>query len=156
MNSEVTLIRKRLIPMETVVLKDDIVISSGDFYVLTKWNTLKPKRNFSQGMSCYFIDKGIKLSKLCAPDGSLYCWYCDIVEYNYDEKTNTLTTTDLLADVKIFPDGRVKVVDLDELADALEQELITKEQMLFALRSLDKFLNIVYSNSLSIYTKYFD
>ena len=51
----------------------------------------------------------------------------------------------LLADVLIYPDGFVKVVDLDELADAEEAGIITKEQLLKSLRTLDKLLGMIYS-----------
>ena len=46
-------------------------------------------------------------------------WYFDIVEYDYDKENNSLTSLDLLADVIVYPDGFVKVLDLDELAEAL-------------------------------------
>ena len=52
---------------------------------------------------------------------------------------------DLLADVLIYPDGFVKVVDLDELADAEEAGIITKDQLLKSLRTLDKLLGMIYS-----------
>ena len=38
----------------------------------------------------------------------------------------------------------MKVVDLDELAEALEKNLITKEQTVFCLRSLNHLLSILY------------
>ena len=44
----------------------------------------------------------------------------------------------------IYPDGRTKVVDLDELADALEQGLITQEQLLASLRQLNNLLSLLY------------
>ena len=52
---------------------------------------------------------------------------------------------DLLADVLIYPDGFVKVVDLDELADAEEAGIITKDQLLKSLRTLDRLLGMIYS-----------
>ena len=52
---------------------------------------------------------------------------------------------DLLAAVLIYPDGFVKVVDLDELADAEEAGIITKDQLLKSLRTLDKLLGMIYS-----------
>ena len=39
----------------------------------------------------------------------------------------------------------VKVVDLDELADAEEAGIITKDQLLKSLRTLDKLLGMIYS-----------
>ena len=38
----------------------------------------------------------------------------------------------------------MKVVDLDELAEAMERNLITKEQMTSCLRSLDHLLSLIY------------
>ena len=42
-------------------------------------------------------------------------WYCDIVDHTFDTATDTYIFTDLLVDVIVYPDGFVKVVDLDEL-----------------------------------------
>ncbi len=138
------LYRKRLIPAECILLKDDVIVSQSDETLVTKWNTLNPKTEFSHGVSCYFFREGIKLSKIYRHDGSLFHWYCDIVSFSYDEKTKALTVTDLLADVIISPGEKVKVVDLDELAEALERDLITKEQMISCLRSLDHLLSLIY------------
>lgn len=137
------LYRKRIIPDQCILLKDDIVIEHDEEHIITKWNTLNPKVNFSHGCSCYFLKEGIKISKFYRDDDSLLYWYCDIVDYNIDEEENTVIVTDLLADVIIYPDDRVKVVDLDELADALEHQLITNEQLCLCLRRLNKLLTII-------------
>ena len=118
------LYRKRLIPNECILLKDDIIISCDENVILTKWNTLKPKKDLHHGYSCYFLKEGVKVSKFYREDNSLIYWYCDIVDYDLDSEKNTLVVTDLLADVIIYPDGRVKVMDLDELAVALDKEII--------------------------------
>ena len=86
----------------------------------------------------------MNISKIYRSDNSLLYWYCDIVEFSYDPEENAMTFTDLLADVIIYPDGRVKVVDLDELAEAMDKDLITKEQMSSCLRSLNHLLSLVY------------
>lgn len=136
--------RRRIIPAECILLKDDVVVETNDEYVVTTWKTLHPKPNFSHGSSCYFLQEGIKVSKIFREDGSLVYWYCDIVEYDYDETEKALTVTDLLADVLVYPDNHFEVVDLDELAEALERELITKEQMTVCLRNLDHLLSMIY------------
>lgn len=136
--------RKRIIPSEHTLLKDDIIIEQNEDVVITKWNTLNPKTSFSHGCSCYFLKEGIKLSKMYRSDGSLLRWYCDIVCYSLDPEEGALTVTDLLADVIIHPEESVKVVDLDELAEALEKNLITKEQTVFCLRSLNNLLSLIY------------
>lgn len=48
----------------------------------------------------------------------------------------------------IYPSGLIKVVDLDELADAVEQKLITTEQLLDSLRKLDALLRLIYDGAL--------
>ena len=135
--------RKRLIPMECILLKDDTVEYSSDDILITSWKTLNPKTEFSHGCSCYFYNEGFKVSKFYKPDGQLLYYYCDIVEFNFNEKENSLTVTDLLADVIIYPNGTHQVVDLDELADAQEQALISSTQLNRSLRQLNKLLNII-------------
>lgn len=138
------LYRRRLIPAECILLKDDIILEQNDEIIVTKWNTLNPKSTFSHGCSCYFLKEGFKVSKMYREDGSLLYCYCDIIEYACDPEEASLTVTDLLADVILYPDGRMKVVDLAELAEAMERNLITKEQMTSCLRSLDHLLSLIY------------
>ena len=73
--------RKRIIPAECILLKDDIIVMQDDEVIITKWNTLNPKTTFSHGCSCFFLNDGIKVSKIYRSDNSLLHWYCDIVEY---------------------------------------------------------------------------
>lgn len=136
--------RNRILPPEHVLLKDDIIVEQDEEVVITKWNTLNPKTSFSHGCSCHFLKEGIKLSKMYRSDGSLLRWYCDIVSYSLNPEEGALTVTDLLADVIVHPEESVKVVDLDELAEALEKNLITKEQTIFCLRSLNHLLSVIY------------
>lgn len=138
------LYRRRLIPPECICLKDDVIVTQDDDVIVTKWKTLRPKPEFSHGCSCYFLKEGLKISKVYRSDNSLLRWYIDIVEFDFDKAEESLTVTDLLADVIIDPDGRMKVVDLDELAEALEKNLITKEQMSTCLRSLNHLLTYIY------------
>lgn len=143
---ELQIYRKRLIPEECILLKDDIIVRSTDDVIITTWNTLKPKLHFHHGSSCYFLKEGYKVSKFYRADNSLLYWYCDIVDFAYHEKDNTLTVTDLLADVILYPDGRVKVLDLDELADALDKKLISEELLKTSLRRLNNLLTLIYSD----------
>ena len=136
--------RKRLIPDECILLKDDIIMEQNEDIILTKWKTLNPKTTFSHGCSCYFLHDGIKVSKFYRHDGSLLYWYCDVVSYDYDTESNSLTVTDLLADVIVHPDGTVQVVDLDEVAEAFEKGLLTSGQMSACLRQLNQLLSYIY------------
>lgn len=142
---EPILYRKRIIPEECILLKDDRILYQDEQTIVTGWNSLKPKKDLHHGYSCYFLNKGCKISKFYREDNTLMYWYCDIVEYDYRSETNTYIVTDLLADVIVYPDGFVKVVDLDELADALTRKLISEETLKKALLSLNNLLNTIYS-----------
>lgn len=149
-----TLYRKRLIPDECIHLKDDIIISSNDEVIITKWNTLKPKKDLHHGYSCYLLQEGIKVSKFYREDNSLIYWYCDIVDYKWEEDGETLIATDLLADVLIYPDGFVKVLDLDELAEATEQGLISDKLLKESLKATNKLLETIYRGEFGKYMRY--
>lgn len=144
------LYRKRIIPDECILLKDDIILEANEERIVTKWKTLKPRRDFHHGYSCYFLKSGYKVSKFFREDGSLLYWYCDIVEYDYDETQNTLIVTDLLADVVIYPDGYVKVLDIEELSVALKKELCNPETVIQALSRLGKLLDLIYEDKFDI------
>ena len=141
-----TLYRRRIIPDECVMLKDDIILYCSRERIVTSWNTLHPKKDLHHGMSCYFLQEGFKVSKFCHEDDSLLYWYCDIVDFNYHPGDNSLIVTDLIADVIIYPDGFVKVVDLDELVAALESRSISLDTLKSSLMRLDKLLNLIYYN----------
>ena len=138
------LYRKRIIPEECVFLKDDEVLYRDSEVIVTRWHTLHPKKTLHHGYSCYFPERGYKISKFYDHEGGLISWYCDIVSHTYDASTDTYVFTDLLVDVVVYPDGFVRVVDLDELADAQRDHLITPEQLQVTLRHLDKLLSIIY------------
>ena len=142
------LYRKRFIPDECVELKDDIILKRTDSIIVTKWSTLHKRCDLSSGYSCYYLDKGYKISKFLKEDGSLLCWYFDIVTYDHDKTSNKLTVIDLLADVKIYPDGLIKVVDLDELSEAFEKRLIDESLLKKSLLTLNRLLNEVYENGI--------
>ena len=148
--------RKRLIPEECILLKDDVLLYRDAKLLITSWNTLKPKKDLDHGISCYFLNQGYKISKFYNHEGTLISWYCDIISHTFDKATNTYVFTDLLADVILYPDGFVRVVDLDELADALRDGLITSEQMQMALRRLDKLLSLIYKGGFPRLQKYIE
>lgn len=150
------LYRRRIIPEECILLKDDIILSCNEEHIVTSWNALHPKKDLHHGMSCYFLKEGFKISKFCHEDDSLLYWYCDIVDYNYNSSDNSLIVTDLLADVIIYPDGFVKVVDLDELVTALESRSISLDTLKSSLMRLDKLLNIIYSKQFDFLKAYIE
>ena len=150
------LFRKRIIPDECLLLENDIILYQDQEIIITKWNTIRPKKTLHHGYSCYFIERGFKVSKFYDHDGNLISWYCDIIKHSYDAATNTYVFTDLLVDIIVYPDGFVRVVDLNELADAARDKLISPEDMQLALRRTDKLLSLIYKGAFSKLQKYIE
>ncbi len=142
------LYRKRLIPAECIYLKDDEIVkyTPSDGILITKWKAIHPREDLHHGISGYFLDDGIKVSKFYRDDGKLLYWYCDIIDVEMNKAENSIITTDLLADVIIFPDGFVKVVDLDELGEMVGSKELSDEMVKNALIRLDKLLKLIYSD----------
>lgn len=146
-----TLYRKRLIPPENVHLKHDKIVHRTDDCIITQWETIRPKEEFSHGISYYVIDKGWKISKFYKPNGELAYIYCDIIDTLYQKEIDTYIFTDLLADVIIENNGRIKVVDLDELADACSDGIITNNMLVISLHRLNDLLTIIYDGTFQSY-----
>lgn len=144
------LYRKRYIPDEVVCLcggtdrPSDTILELSDTLLVTSWKTLHPRMDFSGAVSAFFLDKGWKVSRIVDAEDNLVKWYCDIVDYVIDEENNSIICEDLLFDVVVLPNGKYKVLDCDEAATALEQGMITEQQMLRALRSLHELLEVIY------------
>ena len=142
------LYRKRIIPDECIKLKDDAILYHDSSMIVTSWRAFSQKDYLSYGYSCYFIENGIKLSKFYKSDDTFSRWYFDIVSYQDGPIANSIMVVDLLADVIVYPDGLIKVVDLDELAEALSKNLITSRQMNECLNNLNKLLTKLYAGKL--------
>jgi len=135
--------RRRYIPKEYIDLKNDERVSLDDNYLITKWKPLRPRSDFAEGVSVYCLKEGWKISNIMDKDGKTIHWYCDICEFEIDDENNTFTSNDLLLDVIVYPDGRELILDADEAAEALEKGMITKEQMIKALRSFNSLLEVL-------------
>lgn len=140
------LLRKRLIPFETADISNDELLFRDERLIVTRWKALKPRTDFDGGISYTFLKEGFKLSRFYDAQGIFLYWYCDIIDVLFDMPNDTYTFVDLLIDLKILPDGTIKVLDTDELAEALEDGLITIEQACRALRILDSLLKLAYEN----------
>ena len=137
--------RKRYIPYEIKSLEKDEILYMSDEVIVTKWDTFRPKKNFSNGISCTFANKGFKISKFMDNNGKLVYYYCDIIHSDYYKDENKWIFTDLLADVKIYPDGRTEIVDLDEVSEALKSGIISTETVCELMENLNSLLGIIYS-----------
>ena len=63
----------------------------------------------------------------------------------------TYIFTDLLADVIIENSGFVRVVDLDELADACAWGSITNDMLVSALHKLNALLELIYNKQIQTF-----
>lgn len=142
--SEPILYRRRFIPDELIHLKDDIILLMEPNLIITKWITLHPRKDIARGLSAFYLDKGYKISKIYDQHDQVVYWYCDIIQVKKDQHKNTVIIEDLLIDVILYEDGTIRIVDLDELSDALDQHLITQEDATYALRTLNYLLMIIY------------
>lgn len=147
MAEKLTLYRKRFIPMETILLKDDIILFQDEDVIVTKWNVLRPRNDFKRGISCYFLKEGYKISRFMDKNDNIVYHYCDIIETEYIPEKNTYIFTDLLADVLIYENGVVKVVDIAEIAEALEKNILSVALAAKALYRLDALLSIIYNGT---------
>ena len=143
-NFNLKLYRRRHIPNELTHLKDDRILKYDPGKLLiTEWKTLKPRRDFARGVSAFFLDRGIKVSKLFDHEGNLSRWYCDIGMFHFED--NALTFEDLLFDVVVQKDGSYRVLDIGEAAEAYRLQLITEDQLLYAMEVLDSLLALIHN-----------
>lgn len=146
------LYRKRLIPNECTPLKNDKILYMDDNILVTSWNTLKPRKDFHHGYSCVFFNEGIKISRFLREDNSLYHWYCDIITHEWSSDKKDLVIVDLLADVTVDADGRVNVLDIDELCEAKEKGFISDDQFFTSVKQLGNLISIIQHGRFSEYT----
>ena len=155
MKQNIHLYRKRFIPNELISLHKDEIIYANEELILTRWDTLKPRTDFSHGISAYFLKKNCKVTKVLGADNELVYWYCDIMQMVDGPQTNdnehVLVMEDLLIDVLVYPDGSVRVLDLDEAAEAVEQGLITGEMLYRSMRASNNLLNDIYAGKFHEY-----
>ena len=151
----VKIYRRRYLPEELLWLKDDEILMANDELIFTKWRSIKPRPDFSHGRSCYFLHKNYKISQFFSSDGKLLYYYCDIVKPEITPDGDYIFC-DLLVDVKLFPDGSLVILDLDELAQAFDAGLISSEDVVCALNTLDGLLKVIYAGQFGEIVKIFD
>lgn len=140
-----TILRRRYIPYEVVDISDDELLFRSDELLVTRWTSIRPRADFYGGISYTFLDRGYKLGKFYDKDNNFLYWYCDILDVQYEKETDTYTLNDLLVDIRVFPDGKIEVLDAGELAQAMEEGLISNDQAVEALRIFDGLLKMIYS-----------
>ncbi len=138
------LYRRRFIPNELIHLKDDVILLNEKDLIITQWVTLHPRKDIARGISAFYLDKGYKVSKIYDKNNQIVYWYCDIIQVKAQPDKNTVIIEDLLVDILLYEDGKMRIMDLDELCDAFDQQLITEAEFTKALRTLNNLLQIIY------------
>lgn len=133
--------RKRYIPNEIIDISGDKVESVSEDLLVTSWLPIHPRNDVAFGMSYTYLKKGWKISKFYDKDKNFLYWYCDIIDAQIKDEEYILV--DLLVDIKVYPDGRYEILDEEELDEALNEGLITKEQKDEALNKLNALLEII-------------
>lgn len=141
------ILRRRYIPFELVDISSDKLLFRNEELIATEWKAIRPREDIAGGVSWTFLKEGYKIGKFLDSSGRFLYWYCDIIEVEYDEALDQYTLLDLLLDIKVMPGGEVRVLDADELSEALEQKLITTQQACKALKKLDILLKMIYSGN---------
>ncbi len=143
--------RKRFLPEECVCLKDDVILFENEEILLTSWKTFRPRKDLAAGYSLYLPKQGFKVSKFLNAAGELLYWYCDIITTESHPSGGTIFV-DLLIDVVVFPDGSVRLLDLDEAGDVLAKGSITPEYISDALKKADRLLHVIYAGKFGTFT----
>ena len=137
--------RKRFIPNEIIDISGDEVLERNENVIVTRWKPIKPREDIGGGISYTFLKRGYKISKIFDNNGKFIYWYCDIIEYAYDKEKDEYVLIDLLADVKIYPNGDYEVLDFDELSTAIDNNLITEKQLLNAIKSVNTLIEMIHN-----------
>lgn len=133
----------RRIPNRSLEREDELIADFGDVVVaksrfegmLTPLRVegIEVIRNGYTMVYFAFVGKNYDVLKVYDENGNFKGLYVDVLAYTRREG-NTIEMLDLFLDVFIFPDGRVFLLDEDELEMALNYGLIDKETFDFAYR----------------------
>jgi uncharacterized protein len=135
--------RKRYVPDELVDISNDELLYRDENVLVTRWKTIKPRKDIHWGISFVFLNQGYKISRFYDEKDVFLYWYCDILDTFHDAKEDTYICHDLLLDVKILPNEAWQLLDVDEFAMALEHDILKKEQAVKALLSLHNLLDLI-------------
>ena len=102
--------------------------------------------NFN-GEEIIVCDSGMKWLQMLPDDGTyvitaminmkneIELWYIDMIASHGIDEDNIVYFYDLYLDLIVYPNGTIKVDDMDELVNAFEQNIITKELYELALKT---------------------
>jgi predicted RNA-binding protein associated with RNAse of E/G family len=86
------------------------------------------------------------LSAYYSPDDKLTFWYFDISRNNFVDERGMPCTDDVFLDLVIFPSGEKITLDEDELQEAFDKGIVSKEDVDNAYAVHDQIKNSKWSN----------
>lgn len=137
--SDIKLYRKRYFPDEEVDISGDEILYLDDDLLVTKWQPINYRNDIGSGISFWYFNKNIKVSKLYDKELKFKSYYIDMCRYEI-EKDVKYKIVDLLADVVVNPDMTYKVLDFDELTEYLEKEAITPKEFMQSIKAFTKVI----------------
>ena len=84
------------------------------------------------------MDEPWCLTALYDPQNQIIEWYFDISWQNFIDESGMPCMDDLYLDLVLLPDGRILMLDADELQEAPETSNITQEQFDFAYAAFER------------------
>lgn len=87
----------------------------------------------------FYGDRWYNIFEICAADGALKGWYCNVAEPAVITD-DTISCRDLLLDLWVTPDGATRVLDEDEFAADTTLDAPTRQH---ARAALDALLRLV-------------
>lgn len=96
-----------------------------------------------------FVPDNLKYAVIAMYDSNstVVQWYFDIIHQSGIDEEGKLFFDDIYLDVVVFPQGGIFLLDEDELEEALNEEIITKEQYDLAYKSANTLMQEVKSGN---------
>lgn len=136
--------KRKFFPPITFDISNDELHYHNDDIMVTSWIPENSDMGVAKAVSVFFLKEGFQISKKFDKKGNFLYWYCDIIAIEQNTQENSITFVDLIADVVVLPNGQVELIDLDEFADAIEKNIIEREYIAQAVRSMHNLLEYIY------------
>lgn len=100
------------------------------------------------------LTENYTLTAFCDKNNKLIQWYFDITYRNGIDDEGIPYYDDLYLDIIILPHLQVKLVDKDELDEALEKKVISEEQYNLACNVADRLMNDILNSKITLMERY--
>lgn len=115
---------------------EPLIIELGGEHVLLADNGYSWLQHFPEGTR-------YALTTIFNAQGELTRWYLDICKQHGRDEQGDVWYDDLYLDLDIAPDGKINILDVDELDEALQQGAVSTFEYNLAWRELDNTLTAI-------------